>query len=68
MTEWTPELENAERLQYGMEEVEYNEKGHRIVNRPASPNTKTKKKRTMSPEAKAAFVERMKKAREKNAK
>lgn len=68
MTEWTPELENAERLDYGMPEEEYNEQGHRIVSSNSAPKKQTKKKRTMSPEAKAAFVERMKKAREKNAK
>jgi hypothetical protein len=67
-TEWTPELENAERLDFGMPEEEYNEQGHRIVTSSSAPNKKVKKKRTMSPEAKAAFVERMKAAREKNAK
>ena len=70
MTTWTPELENAERLDYGMPEEEYTEQGHRIVNSSVAPAKEKvkKKKRTMSPEAKAAFVERMRKAREKNAK
>lgn len=68
MTVWTPELENAERLDFGMPEQEYTEEGHVIVNSSTATKAKAKKKRTMSPEAKAAFVERMKKAREKNAK
>ena len=69
MCEWTPELENSERRAYGMPEIEFTENGHILVktNRPAKKKT-TKKKRTMSPEQKAAFVERMKKAREKKTK
>lgn len=69
MCEWTPELENSERRTFGMPELEFTEEGHILVEttRPTSKKT-TKKKRTMSPEQKAAFVERMKKAREKKAK
>ena len=67
--EWTPELENAERVDYGMPELQYTENGHIVSesSRPAKKKT-TKKKRTMTPEQKAAFVERMKKAREKSTK
>ena len=71
MTEWTPELENAERLDYGMDELQYSDEGAVLIMDRSSTKkaeSTTKKKRTMSPEAKAAFVERMKKAREKNAK
>jgi hypothetical protein len=71
MTEWTPELENAERLDWGMDELKFSESGSVLVeDKPydKKADKPTRKKRTMSPEAKAAFVERMRKAREKNAK
>ena len=69
MTVWTPELENEERVAYGMKPLKYNEKGHIIVN---STSRKAKKKKSnrkpMTEAQKAAFVERMRKARENKAK
>lgn len=65
---WTPELENEERVSYGMKPLDFNEKGHIVVDRISAP-TKTKKKtarkkRKMTAEQKAVLVERLKKARE----
>ena len=61
---WTPELENDERVAYGMKPLEFNEHGHIMVTGKSKP-TKKRKKREMTEEQKAAFVERMRKAREK---
>ena len=61
---WTPELENDERVAYGMKPLEFNEHGHIMVTGKSKP-TKKRKKRQMTEEQKAAFVERMRKAREK---
>ena len=67
--EWTPELENEERISFGMEPNVYNEKGYIIVDRaPAKKKTTKRKKKPMSAAAKKAFVARMKKAREAKAK
>ena len=67
--EWTPELENEERVSFGMEPNVYNEKGYIIVDRaPAKKKTTKRKKKPMSAAAKKAFVARMKKAREAKAK
>ena len=70
MQVWTPELENEERVSYGMKPLNYNEKGHIIVNRTSKTTKKksTKKRKPMTEAQKAAFVERMRKAREKKAK
>ena len=69
MTVWTPELENEERVAYGMKPLKYNDKGHIMVN---STSRKVKKKKSnrkpMTEAQKAAFVERMRKARENKAK
>jgi len=69
MQVWTPELENEERISYGMKPLKFNDKGHILVN---SKSKKTKKKQSnrkpMTAAQKAAFVERMRKAREKKAK
>ena len=69
MQVWTPELENEERISYGMKPLKFNNKGHILVN---SKSKKTKKKQSnrkpMTAAQKAAFVERMRKAREKKAK
>lgn len=72
MQVWTPELENNERELYGLPPLEFNEKGYVIVDRPDAPSKKgsqkgKKKKREMTPEQKAALVERLKKAREAKA-
>jgi len=65
---WTPKLENEERARFGMEQFEYNDKGQRIVQMDeteSTPKKKTKRKRKeMTPEQKAALVERLRKARE----
>ena len=61
---WTPELENDERVAYGMDPLEYSDRGYIIVAGNSKPK-KQKKKRTMTEAQKAAFVERMRKAREK---
>ena len=62
---WTPELENEERESFGMEPLKFTKDGHILVER-TSKTTKTKRKRKPMTEAqKAAFVERMRKAREK---
>jgi uncharacterized protein YdhG (YjbR/CyaY superfamily) len=69
MQVWTPELENEERISYGMKPLKFNDKGYILVN---STSKKTKKKQSnrkpMTEAQKAAFVERMRKAREKKAK
>ena len=69
MQVWTPELENEERISYGMKPLKFNDKGHILVN---GKSKKTKKKQSnrkpMTAAQKAAFVERMRKAREKKAK
>lgn len=69
MQVWTPELENEERVSYGMKPLKFNDKGYILVN---STSKKTKKKQSnrkpMTEAQKAAFVERMRKAREKKAK
>lgn len=69
MQVWTPELENEERVSYGMKPLKFNDKGYILVN---SISKKTKKKQSnrkpMTEAQKAAFVERMRKAREKKAK
>ena len=69
MQVWTPELENEERISYGMKPLKFNDKGYILVN---SKSKKTKKKQSnrkpMTAAQKAAFVERMRKAREKKAK
>ena len=69
MQVWTPELENEERVSYGMKPLKFTEKGAILVN---STSKKTKKKKSnrkpMTAAQKAAFVERMRKAREKKAK
>lgn len=71
MQVWTPELENDEREAYGMERLNYNEKGHLIVESvgPAEPKTKKgkRKRKPMTEEQKAALVERLRKAREAKA-
>ena len=70
MQVWTPELENEEREAFDMKPLPFNEKGHIIVQSTSKTTKKnTKKKRKPMTEAqKAAFVERMRKAREKKAK
>lgn len=62
---WTPDMENDEREQFGMERLQYTPEGHILVEREEAPKlTKTgKKKREMTPEQKAALVERLAKAR-----
>lgn len=68
--EWTPDMENDERVAFGMEPLNYNEKGYVIVDGGVDddqPKTKSKKKREMTDEQKAALVERLKKAREAKA-
>ena len=65
--EWTPELENEERLAYGMKELHYTDSGSILVERSTRTKKKatTKKKRKpMTAAQKKAFVARMKKARE----
>ena len=47
-----------------MEPLEFNEHGHIMVTGKSKP-AKKRKKREMTAEQKAAFVERMRKAREK---
>lgn len=65
---WTPELENEERLAYGMKELHYTDSGSILVERSTRTKKKattTKKKRKpMTAAQKKAFVARMKKARE----
>jgi hypothetical protein len=70
MQVWTPELENEEREAFGMKPLKYNDKGYIMVEGKSITKKKsTKKKRKPMTEAqKAAFVERMRKAREKKAK
>ena len=53
-----------------MNPLNYNEDGHIIVNRTSKTTKKksTKKRKPMTEAQKAAFVERMRKAREKKAK
>jgi len=69
MQVWTPELENQERQAYGLEPLEFNDKGYIVVDRPvvSKGNTKKRKKREMTPEQKQALVERLRKAREAKA-
>jgi len=66
--EWTPELENEERVAYGMKELTYTDSGSILVEgstRRKKKTTTTKKKRKpMTAAQKKAFVARMKKARE----
>ena len=62
-TEWTPELENEERVSYGMKPLKYNDKGHILVEGKSKRKTKRKRK-PMGLIEKQAFVERMRKARE----
>jgi hypothetical protein len=70
MQVWTPELENEERQSFGMKQLKFNDKGHVLVQSSSKTVKKTtkKKRKPMTPAAKAAFVERMRKAREKRAK
>jgi hypothetical protein len=70
MQVWTPELENEEREAFGMKPLKYNEKGHIMVESTSKTKKKTtkKKRKPMTEAQKAAFVERMRKAREKKAK
>ena len=62
-TEWTPELENEERVSFGMEPLKYTEDGRILVEGKTKSKTKRKRK-PMGLLQKKAFVERMKKARE----
>lgn len=65
MCVWGPEQENEEREAYGMPPLKFNEKGHIMVEGTRSKKTKKKSKRKpMTAKQKAAFVERMRKARE----
>ncbi len=69
MQVWTPELENEERESYGMPALNYTERGTILVKSTSKEKAKPKKKkRTMTEAQKAAFVERMRIAREKKAK
>jgi len=64
---WTPELENEERESYGMKPLKFTKDGNILVNRTSKTTKKksTKKRKPMTEAQKAAFVERMRKAREK---
>ena len=70
MQVWTPELENEEREAFGMKPLKYNDKGYIMVEGRSKAKKKTtkKKRKPMTEAQKAAFVERMRKAREKKAK
>ena len=69
MQVWTPELENEERVSYGMKPLKFNDKGHILVNSVSKkPKKKQSNRKPMTEAQKAAFVERMRKAREKKAK
>lgn len=69
MAVWTPELENEERESFGMPLLNYTKEGTILVKSSSKEKAKPKKKkRTMTESQKAAFVERMRKAREKKAK
>ena len=64
--EWTPELDNEERVAYGLKPLTYTESGAiQIEGTRKKKKTTTKRKRKpMTAAQKKAFVERMKKARE----
>lgn len=69
MQVWTPELENEEREAFGMPLLNFTEKGTILVESTSKVKAKPKKKKKpMTAAQKAAFVERMRKAREKKAK
>ena len=63
---WTPELDNEERVAYGLKPLTYTESGAiQIEGTRKKKKTTTKRKRKpMTAAQKKAFVERMKKARE----
>ena len=63
---WTPELDNEERVAYGLKPLTYTESGAIQIERTRKKKkTTTKRKRKpMTAAQKKAFVERMKKARE----
>lgn len=68
--EWTPEMENEERVRFGMEPLNYTEYGSVLVEEAHAPKKKKttgKKKREMTEEQKQALVERLRKAREAKA-
>jgi hypothetical protein len=64
---WTPELENEERVSYGLKPLEFTKEGYiKVANSTKVSKPKKKSNRKPMTEAqKAAFVERMRKAREK---
>ena len=71
MQVWTPELENEERQSYGMEPLEFTDKGAVLVERVntvTKTGKKKKKRKPMTEEQKAALVERLRLAREAKAK
>lgn len=65
---WTPELDNEERVSWGLKPLNYTPEGYIIVEgNKSSPKKKTKKKRTMTAAQKKALVERLRKGREAKA-
>ena len=62
---WTPELDNEERVSWGLKPLTYREDGAILVEGGKKKKKKTTRKRKPMTEAqKKAFVERMRKARE----
>ena len=63
---WTPELDNEERVAWGLKPLTYREDGAILVEGRASKKKKksTRKRKPMTAAQKKAFVARMKKARE----
>lgn len=66
--EWTPELENEERIKFEMEPLTFTDSGSVLVDVSKTTSKKTtKKKRELTEQQKKALVERLKKAREAKA-
>ena len=62
---WTPELDNEERVAYGLKPLTYREDGAILVDgRTKKKKKSTRKRKPMTAAQKKAFVARMKKARE----
>ena len=63
---WTPELDNEERVAYGLKPLTYREDGAILVDGRTKKKKKktTRKRKPMTEAQKKAFVARMKKARE----
>ena len=63
---WTPELDNEERVAWGLKPLTYREDGAILVDGRTKKKKKktTRKRKPMTEAQKKAFVERMRKARE----